>query len=86
MWTASTVGERQALGPVGLLPNSVSIIDRQARRVYAQYLRQSDGLAKLDRPGGLEALVGRPGRQVALEQGDDRTSVPPRDEEEGSRA
>jgi malate dehydrogenase (oxaloacetate-decarboxylating) len=44
--TAYTVDERQTLGLVGLLPHAVTTIDRQARRVYAQYLRQSDDLAK----------------------------------------
>ena len=44
--TAYTVDERQTLGLVGLLPHAVTTIDRQARRVYAQYRRQSDDLAK----------------------------------------
>jgi malate dehydrogenase (oxaloacetate-decarboxylating) len=44
--TAYTADERQALGLVGLLPHAVTTIDRQARRVYAQYLRQADDLAK----------------------------------------
>ncbi|HEY4792188.1 MAG TPA: NAD-dependent malic enzyme, partial [Actinomycetes bacterium] len=35
-----------ALGLTGLLPGGVSTIDGQLRRVYAQYLRQPDDLAK----------------------------------------
>jgi malate dehydrogenase (oxaloacetate-decarboxylating) len=44
--TAFTLEEREALGLVGLLPVGVSSIDAQLRRVYAQYLRQPDELAK----------------------------------------
>ena len=44
--TAFTPEEREALGLVGLLPHGVSSIDAQLRRVYAQYLRQQDDLAK----------------------------------------
>jgi hypothetical protein len=31
-----------ALGLTGLLPDGLSTIERQLRRVYAQYLRQPD--------------------------------------------
>jgi malate dehydrogenase (oxaloacetate-decarboxylating) len=44
--TAFTDEERAALGLVGLLPHGVSTIDAQAKRVYAQYQRASDHLAK----------------------------------------
>jgi malate dehydrogenase (oxaloacetate-decarboxylating) len=44
--TAFTPEERRALGLVGLLPHGVSTIEAQVRRVYAQYRRQPDDLAK----------------------------------------
>jgi malate dehydrogenase (oxaloacetate-decarboxylating) len=44
--TAFTVAEREALGLTGLLPDGVSTIEGQLRRVYAQYQRQPDDLAK----------------------------------------
>src|SRR3977135_3854016 len=44
--TAFTLAERGALGLTGLLPGGVSTIEGQLRRVYAQYLRQPDDLAK----------------------------------------
>jgi malate dehydrogenase (oxaloacetate-decarboxylating) len=44
--TAFTQAERRALGLVGLLPEGVSTIDGQVRRVYAQFQRQPDALAK----------------------------------------
>jgi len=44
--TAFTPAERAALGLTGLLPDGVSTIESQARRVYAQFLRQPDDLAK----------------------------------------
>jgi malate dehydrogenase (oxaloacetate-decarboxylating) len=44
--TAFTPEERRALGLVGLLPEGVSTIDGQVRRVYAQFQRQPDELAK----------------------------------------
>jgi malate dehydrogenase (oxaloacetate-decarboxylating) len=44
--TAFTLEERQALGLVGLLPEGVSTIDGQVRRVHAQFQRQPDALAK----------------------------------------
>lgn len=43
--TAFTEAEREALGLTGLLPDAISTIEDQLRRVYAQYL-QSDDLAK----------------------------------------
>ena len=44
--TAFTQEERAALGLVGLLPHGVSTIDSQTKRVYAQYQRIPDDLAK----------------------------------------
>ena len=44
--TAFTPEEREVLGLTGLLPGGVSTIDSQLRRVYAQYLRQPDDLAR----------------------------------------
>jgi malate dehydrogenase (oxaloacetate-decarboxylating) len=44
--TAFTVDQRARLGLTGLLPSGVSTMDAQAKRVYAQYLRQPDELAK----------------------------------------
>jgi len=44
--TAFTHAERGELGLEGLLPSGVSTLDGQLRRVYAQYQRQSDNLAK----------------------------------------
>jgi malate dehydrogenase (oxaloacetate-decarboxylating) len=44
--TAFTQEERAALGLVGLLPHGVSTIDSQTKRVYAQYVRAKDDLAK----------------------------------------
>ncbi|HEV8164461.1 MAG TPA: NAD-dependent malic enzyme [Actinomycetota bacterium] len=44
--TAFTPEERRALGLVGLLPEGVSTIDGQVRRVHAQFQRQPDPLAK----------------------------------------
>jgi malate dehydrogenase (oxaloacetate-decarboxylating) len=44
--TAFMRAEREALGLTGLLPEGVSTIERQVRRVHAQYLRQPDDLAK----------------------------------------
>jgi malate dehydrogenase (oxaloacetate-decarboxylating) len=44
--TAFTEAEREALGLTGLLPDAISTIEDRVRRVYAQYLRQSDDLAK----------------------------------------
>ncbi|MBV9092566.1 MAG: NAD-dependent malic enzyme [Streptosporangiaceae bacterium] len=44
--TAFTPAQREALGLTGLLPDGVSTIETQLRRVYGQYLRQPDDLAK----------------------------------------
>jgi malate dehydrogenase (oxaloacetate-decarboxylating) len=44
--TAFTIEQRRALGLQGLLPSGVSTLEWQLRRVYAQYLRQPDDLAK----------------------------------------
>jgi len=44
--TAFTPAEREALGLTGLLPEGVSTIEGQLRRVYGQFLRQPDDLAK----------------------------------------
>ena len=44
--TAFTPEERRALGLTGLLPAGRSTIDGQVRRVYAQFQRQPDALAK----------------------------------------
>ena len=44
--TAFTEQQRRDLGLLGLLPSEVSSMAEQQRRVYAQYLRQSDNLAK----------------------------------------
>ena len=44
--TAFTLAERDALGLTGLLPDGVSTIEGQLKRVYAQYRRQPDDLAK----------------------------------------
>jgi malate dehydrogenase (oxaloacetate-decarboxylating) len=44
--TAFTPEERRALGLQGLLPSGVTTLEMQLRRVYAQYRRQPDDLAK----------------------------------------
>jgi len=44
--TAFTLEERRALGLIGLLPGGVSAMEGQLRRVYAQYQRVADDLAK----------------------------------------
>jgi malate dehydrogenase (oxaloacetate-decarboxylating) len=44
--TAFTAEERRILGLQGLLPSGVSTLEAQVRRVYAQYGRQSDDMAK----------------------------------------
>jgi malate dehydrogenase (oxaloacetate-decarboxylating) len=44
--TAFTHPERRALGLQGLLPSGASTLEGQLRRVYAQYQRQPDDLAK----------------------------------------
>ena len=44
--TAFSYADREALGLTGLLPDGVSTIEEHLRRVYAQYRRQPDDLAK----------------------------------------
>ncbi len=44
--TAFTEDERHALGLTGLLPSGTTTLDGQVRRIYAQYQRQPDDLAK----------------------------------------
>lgn len=44
--TAFTLAEREGLGLSGLLPNRVTTIEEQLRRVYAQYDRSPSPLAK----------------------------------------
>ncbi len=44
--TAFTLDQRQQLGLSGLLPNRVTTIEEQMRRVYAQYSRSPSPLAK----------------------------------------
>jgi malate dehydrogenase (oxaloacetate-decarboxylating) len=44
--TAFTAAEREALELTGLLPEAVSTIEGQLARVYGQYRRQPDDLAK----------------------------------------
>jgi malate dehydrogenase (oxaloacetate-decarboxylating) len=44
--TAFSYAEREALGLTGLLPDGVSTIEKQLSRVYAQYQREPDDLAR----------------------------------------
>ena len=44
--TAFTRPERRALGLTGLLPSEVTTMESQLRRVYEQYGRQPDDLAR----------------------------------------
>ncbi|MBA2445084.1 MAG: NAD-dependent malic enzyme, partial [Nocardioidaceae bacterium] len=44
--TAFTLDQRAELGLTGLLPAGVSTLEGQTARVYAQYTRQADDLAK----------------------------------------
>ena len=44
--TAFAPEEGSSLGLVGLLPDGVTRLDSQSRRVYAQYSRQPDDLSK----------------------------------------
>jgi malate dehydrogenase (oxaloacetate-decarboxylating) len=54
--TAFTHEEREAFGLEGLLPNAVSVIEQQSRRVYANISRKADPLEKYI---GLAALQDR---------------------------
>ena len=61
--TAFTLPERRALGLTGLLPSGVTTLASQLQRVYAQYGRQPDDLAKNVYLGNLQRRHDLHGRE-----------------------
>ena len=52
--TAFTAAEREALGLTGLLPEAVTTMQGELARVYGQYRRQPDDLAKAKTEANLD--------------------------------